>query len=89
VAEVRQEIQRLKGLRLRVRQFSKFGDDNHDAIKAQIAVLEMGADAKMVYSLRLSHYAESSAIDAVQWRDDGEEESPSEDWAPLVRQEKV
>lgn len=93
--QIAQEIKKLNELKPRVPSNSMFGDDNHAAIDAQIAVLteRMGMDA--IYSRfdneddpEEDRSALDSAIEAHDWitgeRAD-DEDSPSEGWAILAK----
>lgn len=85
-AEIDAEIEKLKEMKPKVRQFGVFGNDNHAAIEAQIKVLarrlsEDEAEDKYVEAPDASR---DSAVEAARWiGGEAEDGSPSEGWAPL------
>ena len=85
--EISVEREKLIEMKPRVRQTSAFGDDNHDAIDAQIEVLNCHMSEDRVY--REYQDGEShvfdSALEAAEWmagENDGG--SPSEEWECLT-----
>jgi hypothetical protein len=76
----------------KVRRHSLFGDDNHAAIEAQIAVLREDLDDDDIIRRfdegddedRASCYVVDAAIEARCWRDGEAPDAPSEDWATLA-----
>lgn len=89
--QIRQEVEMLKEIKPKVRRHTLFGDDNHAAIDAQIAVLDGGLDEDAIYD----EYGENDrlldcALDARRWldgewdADDHEADSPAEDWKELI-----
>jgi hypothetical protein len=94
--EIATEITKLKAIKPRLKRKTMFGDDLHDAVDAQIEVLEkrMGNDA--IYDRweatanddcdmdegRTEH-ALSCALDALRWLEE-EEESPSSGWEEIA-----
>ena len=85
--EIQEEIQKLKDMKLKVRKFSSFGDNNHLAIEASIKVLEENMSEDQIWDYWSSEDESSefnSAIDTRRWMDGEEETSSSEGFAPLV-----
>lgn len=82
------EVQKLKDMKLSVRKFTGFGDNNHEAIDAQIMTLEEDFSEDEVYEKQddeeWTENQVDSAMDAIRWRDE-DEEAPSESWAPLIQ----
>lgn len=65
--EIRAEITALKAAKPRVRERNIFGDSLHDAIDAQIVVLENGLTEDEIYE-RFSNRSElDGALDALAW----------------------
>jgi hypothetical protein len=84
--EVQKEIETLREMKPKVRQFSAFGDDHHAAIDAQIEVLQEGLDDCDVYE-RFEEDASNildEAIHALEWMSGEKDEAPSVDWKDLV-----
>lgn len=89
------EIVKLADMRPNVLKSSIFGDNHHDAIYAQIEVLEQRLDVYDVYDRFLSIEEDEdngypanvrdAAIEAASWMEGEEENSPSEGWKELVR----
>ena len=74
-----QEIAKLKQMKPDVRRFDAFGGDNWKKIEAQIEVLQHELDEEEIYHHRgWDDDVQSSAMDARQWLDGNEPESPSE-----------
>jgi len=94
--EINAEIAKLKEMKPTVRHFTAFHDDNHEAIDAQIRVLEKGMTEDEIYDhwdrAEADEHARSAALDAQQWRD-GEERpdvedqdaTPSSGWEELIQ----
>jgi hypothetical protein len=79
------ETKKLKALKEQVPARTSFGDDNHGAIDAQIAVLEQGLSSEQINerygdddNLRLA------AVYAYDWKFKREEKAPSLEWNELV-----
>jgi hypothetical protein len=93
-AEIKTEIDTLKKMKPKVRQFSMFGDDHHAAIDAQIMVLQGDMDEDTICDRwdgeELSNLRDS-ALEARQWLDgelDPDEfdyDRPSGGWKELMR----
>lgn len=84
--QINQEIKTLKEMKPKVRRKTSFGDDNHEAIEAQIMVLEMGYDESIVYDAwGDDDYVLYLAMQAIDWRDHGGD-LPSEGWQSLVEE---
>lgn len=80
--EIEAEITRLRELKPNVPHYTYFGDDNHAAIDAEIAVLE-GKANPFDYD---DEHVSMSAQDAEAWRDGySDAEAPSAGWAVLVK----
>lgn len=98
---VNAEIARLVKMKSRVRQRTAFGDDNHDAIDAQILVLTNRADNDEVYDrFGPSHddkgkesfeFTDScdhklqAALEALMWLEGETKEAPSKGWKELMK----
>ena len=83
---IQQQIEELLALKPRVRQFTLFHDDNHEAIDAQIEVLQDNLDIDSIYDKFESEAVQSSAIEAREWLDGVYEgESLVAEWEPLVK----
>lgn len=91
--EVQEEIGKLQGMREDVREFSLFGDNNRDAIDAQIEVLEKSMSEADIYdrsedeSGDWNQHIFESALFAHHWRtgdSEVEDGSPSDTWQSLV-----
>lgn len=92
--EVAAEIATLKELLPKVRRWTFFKEDNHEAIQVQIGVLEDELDEDGCYIC----YAEEAfedhsefderilnvALDAARWLEGSDKEKPSEGWQELV-----
>jgi len=97
-SEILTEVAELRRIRDAVREISFFGDNNRNAIDAQIDVLKSGMDEDEVNERfgveafeDADEYSEnefSNALDALRWMQgeafDNEGQSPSEMWMPLV-----
>jgi hypothetical protein len=87
--ETNEEINRLREMQPKVRRYTAFGDDNHEAIEAEIQALEENATEEETYDWEkdgeFSQHACESARSVILWRDGEEDESPSESWEPLVK----
>ena len=90
--QIQAEIDKLRDMKPTVLRASFFGDNHHDAIDAQIEVLEdISIDEDDIYNkLDNEEWAQNvadAALDAHCWREDEEEKDfvPSESWKELVR----
>lgn len=87
--EIQDEITALRELKPRVPYESMFGDNNHNAIEAQIETLESDLVEDDIYEkLENEEWLqneESAALDARQWMDGDSEDKPSESWKPLAK----
>jgi len=90
--QVKAEIEKLREMKPFVRQFTAFGDNNHDRIDCEIKALEDDMDDDATYDEWPDDEADadsrSSAQFAIAWRDGDEAESPSENWAILDSRNK-
>lgn len=83
--EVTEELNLLNDLRHRVPSRTTFGDDNQEAIDAQITVIEEW----MTFEEAIDRFEEdgsyilSAALDAVRWLHD-DDEPVSESWVDMV-----
>ena len=84
-AEIEQEIADLDNCKKYVPKFTKFGDNNHDAIDAGVSALADRMSVDMAYECAGDgepSNEDQAKIDAALWmageRDDG---PPSKDWA--------
>lgn len=78
-------IKDLQEIKPRVRHFTFFGDNNQEAIEAQIWVLQSNAIENDVWN-RFSEeeeYQRSLALDATDWID-GKNENLLSDWQELI-----
>ena len=89
--QIQAEIDKLEDIKPTVLRTSFFGDNYHDAIDAQIEVLENDMDDDDIYNNQDSEEWAQNVVDAAlearQWRDDESEKDfvPSESWKELVR----
>ncbi len=89
-AQVKDEIAKLKKMKPNVRMTSNFGDNHHDAIDAQLDVLEEGLDNDEIYD-RFEDGPQNvldAALEAMGWMDGGsygEGERPSKEWKSLLK----
>lgn len=85
--EVKAEVAKLKEMKPFVRQFTAFGDSNHDKMDCEIQALEEDMDEDQTYDEWPEDEADmekrSAAQYAINWREGDEEESPSEGWKML------
>lgn len=93
---VKAEIEKLLDLKYKVRSHSAFGDDNVAAIEAAICVLEEHMDNDDIYEryeeqrdddneiIQGSQNELDHALEALQWMQGDEKESPSSGWVSLV-----
>ena len=81
---IEKTLKRLKKIQPKVRHYSAFGDDNHAAIFAQIAVLEGTApDEYNRAGIEMEIY--EAAVQAQEWLDGEVEENLADDWEALVQ----
>lgn len=92
-AEIQAEIDKLLSLKDKVRARSMFGDDNRQAIAAQIKVLQQRMTRDQVEAefgddgIEEDHSESiyTAAVDAFDWYQGlSDELPPSESWAPLA-----
>lgn len=93
-SDVKAEIEVLKALKPKVRKQNAFGDDHHEAIDAQISVLEKRMSIDAIYDMwgdeETEEFAQNvldSALEARDWMsgDLAEDEGkPSDGWSELV-----
>lgn len=84
--EIIKEIEQLRQMKPNVRHKSAFGDDHHEAIDAQIEVLEGGLDADEIYD-RFEYgprNVSDGAVEASEWMDGESEDVPSVGWKELL-----
>jgi len=91
--QVDKEIEALKEMKPFVREFTAFGDSNHDKIDAQIKALEEmndEEDADDEWPDEADNEVRMCATDAIRWmngEDDGAQ--PSKNWASLDSRKKA
>lgn len=83
--QVKAEIATLRAIKPKVLHYSGFGDDHHRAIDVQVEVLENGWDSDDINTRYPDHTDNSSAYEAVQWREGDAEEGLADSWKELVR----
>lgn len=92
--QVQTEIELLRAMKPKVRRTSSFGDNHHDAIEAQIEVLEKDMSEDSIFD-RLEEEGEDddakwrqnvvdSALEARRWLDGDEKDVPSKGWKELM-----
>lgn len=86
--EIAEEVKALKALKSTVREFTGFGDSNHSAIDAQIAVLEELQSHDDIYDLygenedeglEADQHCLDAALSAYSWLNEGGD-APSKGW---------
>jgi hypothetical protein len=90
--EIIAEMKKLDKMKPKVRRRSMFGDDNHEAIDAQLHVLSNKLTEADIYSNydtgdeegKGNTHVLDSALDAYRWMQ-GEEVAPSESWEGLTK----
>lgn len=82
--EIAEEVKALRELKPKVRKFTAFGDNNHDAIDVQLLVLEQDMDEDEIYGHGWSTDQESNAMEALAWKNGEAEESLVDSWKPLA-----
>jgi hypothetical protein len=79
------EVTTLRLIKPRVRRHSTFGDDNHEAINAQLDVLTNNLTlAQIEAKYGDCEYDRDAAIEAHDWRNDRIAEAPSTGWASIT-----
>lgn len=95
-AEVNKEIQILVDLKDKMPQRTAFGDDNREAIEAEIVVLKDNLTEQQIDDRswfedegedesKWSSHTNDSARYAYNWKIGHEKEPPSHGWKPLVK----
>jgi hypothetical protein len=87
--EIIAEMKKLDKMKPKVRRRSMFGDDNHEAIDAQLHVLSNKLTESDIYANYEDEESDNthvldSALDAYRWMQ-GEEVAPSESWEGLTK----
>lgn len=88
--QINAEMAALTAMKPTVRHHSAFGDDNHEAIEAQLSVLRERMDTDEIYDAwgdeDTDEFAQNVLDEALAARDwmIGDEAAPSEGWAALV-----
>ena len=89
--QIQAEADTLELMKPKVRKFSGFGDNHHNAIDAQIAVLRDDLSEDQIYDSYGDNTADEfeqnvldEALFARQWMDGEEENAPSVEWKDLV-----
>lgn len=92
--EIGEQIQELARIKPTVLRFSKFGNDHHKAIDAQIKALSERMTEENVCDKwpNAEHEDDgqdenqrTAALEAVNWMNGYESQSPSENWSPLIQ----
>lgn len=98
--EIAEEIAKLKQIKPKVPKATYFGDDNHEAIDAQIKVLSERMDEDEVMDKtqfeddleengrdesRWSPHTGDSARNALNWLTEDDDESPSSSWESIAK----
>jgi len=88
--QIKAEIETLKTMKPTVLMESRFGDNHHDAIDAQIDVLMNGMTEDIVYDAcendGLKDNVRDAMLEAAQWvNGESEDGAPSKGWKELVR----
>lgn len=81
--EVLAEVQRLEGVRLKIREFNDSGDSIWDAIDAQIDVLVGNIEEEDMGEIS-NQYILLAVRDAIDWMHGDRDDSPSSDWIAIV-----
>ncbi len=87
--QIQAEIKKLQEMKPKVRRRTAFGDDNHAAIDADIAVLKDDLDLDDIYdAYEDNQHSVDSAMYAREWLDGNEDEPPSgpDGWGGLVQE---
>ena len=88
--QIEAEIETLRTMKPTVLMESRFGDNHHDAIDAQIDVLMNGMTEDNVYDAcendGLKDNVKDAMLEAAQWvNGESEDGTPSNGWKELVR----
>lgn len=85
--EVQIEVGKLTEMKPKIRHFSFFGDNNHNAVQAQIDVLKDDMDEDEIYDMEgdWTQHEIDNALEARRWLDEESEEAPSSGWESLVQ----
>jgi hypothetical protein len=87
-AQIKKEIATLKKYKPRIREVNGLGDNNHEAIDAQIEVLDEDLDDDAIWERwpeeKKDMRIRMAAEEARNWMDDGLD-PPSKSWKELVR----
>jgi hypothetical protein len=87
-AEINAEIKKLRDMKPNVRMTSAFGDNHHNAIDAQIRVLDELMDEEDIETIfdDDAQNVRDEAYNALQWMlGEDEYDAPSQGWQELVR----
>lgn len=86
--QIEAEIKKLQEMKPRVPHHTAFGDDNHEAIDAQLVVLRERLDEDAVLAKQddgeWNEHTSSIARDAANWLNGDEKDAPSVGW-PLIK----
>ena len=95
--EITNEIAKLREIKPNVTRKSMFGDNHHDSIDAQIAVMVENLSESKIYDRstdgtddetnedKWKDNVKDSALEARRWMDGDQDNSPSKDWEPLLQ----
>lgn len=92
---IQEQVNKLKEIKPSVRKTSAFGDNHHDAIDAQIDVLEnkltltkidqhYGVDDTMEDEDEQPQNVYDAAVEAYEWLFERSEDLPSDGWKELI-----
>lgn len=87
-SEIESEIAALEAVKLRIPHTTAFGDSNHDAIDAQVEVLQEEMTEDDIYEKwpdDTDMHTRTAAQEAQQWMDGESEDVPSADWATIAK----
>lgn len=85
--QVKEEVAKLIEMKPFVREFTAFGDSNHERIDCEIRALKEDMDEDKTYDEWPEDEADMEKRNAaqyvIQWRDGDEDEAPSKGWESL------
>lgn len=89
--EIKAEVAKLREMKPWIPHHTMFGNDNYEKIEAQILALETmddEADAEIEWPDEDQYEVLSDAQYAIRWKDGGESEPPSQNWASIDSRKK-
>jgi hypothetical protein len=89
-AQIKKEADKLKEMKPKIKQFSFFGDDNHEQIEAQIRVLREALDEDEIedlWSADDNYNVNEAARNAYDWMNGTNSDIKSlvDDWSSLIQ----